>query len=835
MIKGMKNRCNNWWICLLLLCISCTENEVGQDVSVNPGEVRMTMNISTRATNDPEMLNVNETRISRIRVYVFDGTTLDKMYYWTLTATNGTYTTPVFTVKAAIGKSLYAVVNEPTDMNTRAILESVDHPNDLIDIQYQMADYLTTKTNVPEYTKDYCLPMYGELNGIDAAEGTTQTINMKVDRAVARVDVYMRKEVGNSEEILTPNVLVVTGVSKAGYIAPAKVGNYASSIINIITRKTVKNIPEETSAEDKGMLAYSFYLPEMECKDRKLNLGFDDYKTIDLGGDSDNSGGKPLEKLERNHVYQLLCRFMTKSVSLDMNILEWVDVEITGDIVGADFDLDKKEISLIENISDPVNLIQVCCNTAGRFQIKVLTPDRAGLMSTDYMQLYTSEVSGSIWQRKEIFTKVTNNNGVYDVTDPQTINFYCTTAGDPTTFEGGFLEISADNVQRELIPIHSLTTFIPLDTEGTANSYIADGGSESYSFKATVMGNGVDGIMDEGDFVDALGNKLTKASGADIHPLSAKLLWQDTDELVEQVALVDGRVQVKMGRSRGNALIAVCDKTDPNAEDANILWSWHLWATPIPKLINYVASRYTGNEYKVMDRNLGATTATPNLGTTEGLHYQWGRKDPFSGSLSNDGKRTVLYNVRSVSSMIKGMLQTQVSIDYAIRTPDIFHTNGIELSWCTRADIRHLWGNPEGDKEVYSKSTVKTIYDPCPIGYKVAPADVFQVLCKGDFMWTSENIESYFYIKDADVYGTTFYCDNAGADDTKTIYLPFTYAPSMAAGDLHKWGYYWNSSLYNQKLNLKYGSMFTFGYNSNYMLPNNISLVTLGNLRCVKE
>lgn len=152
---------------------------------------------------------------------------------------------------------------------------------------------------------------------------------MKVDRAVARVDVYMRKEVGNSEEILTPNVLVVTGVSKAGYIAPAKVGNYASSTINIITRKTVKNIPEETSEEDKGMLAYSFYLPEMECKDRKLNLGFDDYETIDLGGDSDNSGGAILEKLERNHVYQLLCRFTATTSTLDVNltVCPWIALE----------------------------------------------------------------------------------------------------------------------------------------------------------------------------------------------------------------------------------------------------------------------------------------------------------------------------------------------------------------------------------------------------------------------------------------------------------------------------------------------------------------------------
>ena len=159
-----------WWMWLLLFLFSCTEHE--QTVEpVNPGEMRMSMNISTRATSDPEVLNANETRISRLRIYVFDGTSLDKMYYWSgLTATDGTYTTPVFTVKAATGKTLYAIVNEPVDFDTRAILESVDHPNDLVGVQYQMADYLTTKTNVVEYTKEYSLPMYGELAGVDAAE-----------------------------------------------------------------------------------------------------------------------------------------------------------------------------------------------------------------------------------------------------------------------------------------------------------------------------------------------------------------------------------------------------------------------------------------------------------------------------------------------------------------------------------------------------------------------------------------------------------------------------------------------------------------------------------------
>ena len=320
-----------WWAWLLLVLFSCTESEQAIE-PVNPGEVRMSMNISTRAANDPEVLNANETRISRLRIYVFDGTSLDKMYYWQgLTATDGTYTTPVFTVKAATGKTLYAIVNEPVDTNTRAILESVDHPDDLVDVQYQMADYLTTKTNVNvvEYTKDYCLPMYGELAGVDAAEGTTQTVNMRVDRAVARVDVYMRKEAGNWEEVQIPAMLVVTGVYKTGFISPEKTGNYASSVINMLLRKTVGEIPEETSPKDKGVLAYSFYIPEMECKDSKLQIGIDEYDMIELGGDANNSGGAPLEKLERNHVYQLLCRFMQKTVSLDIDltVCPWIALE----------------------------------------------------------------------------------------------------------------------------------------------------------------------------------------------------------------------------------------------------------------------------------------------------------------------------------------------------------------------------------------------------------------------------------------------------------------------------------------------------------------------------
>ena len=86
------------------------------------------------------------------------------MYYWSdLNINDGVYVTPIFLVKAATGKTFYAIVNEPTDMDSRALLEAVDHPGDLAEIQYRRRDI------------------------------------MQVDRAVARVDVYMRREIGQDE------------------------------------------------------------------------------------------------------------------------------------------------------------------------------------------------------------------------------------------------------------------------------------------------------------------------------------------------------------------------------------------------------------------------------------------------------------------------------------------------------------------------------------------------------------------------------------------------------------------------------------------------------------
>lgn len=525
-------------------------------------------------------------------------------------------------------------------------------------------------------------------------------------------------------------------------------------------------------------------------------------------------------RMKRNHIYSVDVQVLSlDEVKVFTDMLDWEDVGVTGDIVGTDFYIDRaasKGITLIKDIVDPVKLVKVDCRTPGRLRIRALKPNKTDLMPITDLQLYCNGIAET--------DKLADNSGIYDLTAAQVMNFYCTTGSVPANYEGGFIEISSDNVHVEYIPVSSLDTFIPLDTEGTSNSYIADRGAASYSFTATIMGNGANGIIDEGKFEDASGNILTKAGGANIHPLSAKLLWQDTDELVEQVALVNGRVQVKMGRSRGNALIAVYDKADPNAEDAKVLWSWHLWCTTVPQIIEFTVPK-TGNKYIMMDRNLGATTTGPALGTTQGLHYQWGRKDPFSASLTYDGNSTTLYNVRSVGSLRKVTDEEPLTLAQAINNPDIFiNRTWSDDTWCTKTsdsettEMRYVWGNPEGTMaDYYPSSTIKTIYDPCPVGYKISPFDAF-------FIFNESGLS---------MDGLTVYVED------KMIFLPITCTPDWAVSRAIS-GMYWSSSVHGRRSDgfywQKMGALLYF-YPGGNRLSTTLwrGFVQAGSIRCVKE
>lgn len=152
----------------------------------------------------------------------------------------------------------------------------------------------------------------------------------------------------------------------------------------------------------------------------------------------------------------------------------------------------------------------------------------------------------------------------------------------------------------------------------------------------------------------------------------------------------------------GNAVIAVEDAS------GNILWSWHIW---VCKDYNPATSAqtYANNAGTMMDRNLGATSATPGNAGALGLLYQWGRKDPFLGgcSISSDSQAASTlswpYNVSSNSS--------NGTIDYAVKHPTTFITyNSSNYDW-------YYTGSSSTDNTRWSST--KGMYDPCPPGWRV--------------------------------------------------------------------------------------------------------------------
>ncbi len=225
-----------------------------------------------------------------------------------------------------------------------------------------------------------------------------------------------------------------------------------------------------------------------------------------------------------------------------------------------------------------------------------------------------------------------------------------------------------------------------LSSSGSANCYII---SETglYKFK-TVKGNSETSV---GDVVSA--SILWETFGTDTAP---QML-----DLIGAFCYKDGYVVFQMADTfkEGNAVIAAKDASN------NILWSWHIWLVEdAPQ-----GQEYYNNAGTMMDRNLGATSATPGDVGALGLLYQWGRKDPFLGSSS------ISESVVAASTIIwPSAVSTSSSagtVSYVTMNPTIFVTGSAysDNDWSYNCD-NSLW--TESNK-------TKSIYDPCPAGWRV--------------------------------------------------------------------------------------------------------------------
>ena len=216
------------------------------------------------------------------------------------------------------------------------------------------------------------------------------------------------------------------------------------------------------------------------------------------------------------------------------------------------------------------------------------------------------------------------------------------------------------------------------------------------------------------------------------------------------------RIKVDSGM-KGDALVALKNSAGV------ILWSWYLWVTdydpdvemkPVSGTYVYPVAggalhRYAGTIWGagkgyenafIMDRNLGARKSEGSVDETSGTYFQFGRKDPMIKTSTNDnsgaGKELITLGVHNPTRFYSQWTSFEAK-PYLLGTAESIWGDPMLLSG-------HGHGSDNCEQD-------KSIYDPCPPGWKVptgggGAASIWQEFSSvGYTEWFSTPAGRYFY------------------------------------------------------------------------------------------
>ena len=364
--------------------------------------------------------------------------------------------------------------------------------------------------------------------------------------------------------------------------------------------------------------------------------------------------------------------------------------------------------------------------------------------------------------------------------------------------------------------------------QNTANSYLIS--APGYYRIPLVYGNAVKGGTTNessyktahtgadvlSNFKDHLGNDITtpyiNVQNTTNPATQASIVWMDQKDLVDGLSVTNNgdRSFVNFHVSaanikNGNAVIAI------KSADGTIMWSWHLWFDHSDALSTIACTNHEGDNFKVTKNILGYTLykwkstsyESPRVarmkieqevgnGAKKSAYititqspyaereystslYQFGRKDAFPGT-------NTLYESTFVENG-----GNNISIVNAIQNPGTFYTDGNK--WGTEYRYFNLWSMQTTSQTDASKTLVKTIYDPCPVGFSMPPLKTFSgVTTTGKTNTNNKEINAlgnwdqgwHFYTKDS--------------SSPSTVYYPAIGSRTANAGNLYgvkSRGYYW--------------------------------------------
>lgn len=351
----------------------------------------------------------------------------------------------------------------------------------------------------------------------------------------------------------------------------------------------------------------------------------------------------------------------------------------------------------------------------------------------------------------------------------------------PTVNMGGYIDGEIDD---DYSSESDERVNIDLSEKGYANSYIVSEAG-TYRFKPT-----------KGSSMHIIKNISSvevywESFGTDVQP--------SVGDLIRNLNYEDGVISFDTPEifREGNAVIAARDAY------SNILWSWHIWLTDKPQ--DYICSNDAGI---IMDRNLGAVSSVPGETGALGLMYEWGRKDPFLGS--SDIKTPKVAKATNTWFDISCSDKSVGSIDFSIMNPMTFIIAGDYYDWLYYDNAYQV------DVARWGKS--KTIYDPCPSGWKVPDVTFF----------SNAGFHTEANQSDTEKRGRMF--SNAGSD----VWFPNTgQLLSKDSFMYFDYGMYWTSTAANDNPR---AYMNTFYYSSTYVDYDGLFEAGRAQaIRCVKD
>lgn len=342
----------------------------------------------------------------------------------------------------------------------------------------------------------------------------------------------------------------------------------------------------------------------------------------------------------------------------------------------------------------------------------------------------------------EVITLELGEGNGMAVTAGQTVTFYMMVA--PVDMSNATLTLTLTDVNNNVIvkegtgtnfqaghavqiagtPAAPEVPAVNLSAEETANSYIVSAAGDYY-FDCTVAGNGQTvnmagkGFNTHANVWPQVNGQYTASLPA-IHPTDVRVTLNQ-NSCISDVYYADGYIHFTASGAKGNAKILVMD-----AANDDPAWVWHIWCTDQPSTVHYASLHWTGWEYDVMDRNLGAIKAVfddptnPNNNPDEvcGFYYQFGNPTGWTwGEFSN--------TVADYWRMVDGIAGAEKLHRPVYGGSDFYWFNPYASS-APKQLFGILWGAGSAGDGTLKRGgdVVKTMYDPCPPGYQVMPIDM---------------------------------------------------------------------------------------------------------------